>query len=135
MDIEWIIIYSDQTSASSMSNQSMIKCNDVHLPHGTAALCKAPPTKAQHLVAEQGTQRSCGVRPQQHADHTADTSAGPEGRQCGGLERLQAVGAHAEAQQNTHATSSERLHQQGGWPAQVVRPSTPPVVRKQKGTR
>ena len=54
-----------------------------------------------------------GVRPTQHADHTADTGAGPEGAppragaSAAALTNWQAASAHPEAQQDMHATSTE----------------------------
>ena len=57
--------------------------NDILLPHellhGASAIYKQVQHTCPAHLAKQGTQRPCGVRPQLHVAHTADTSAGPRG--------------------------------------------------------
>ena len=59
---------------------------------------------------------------------------GSRGASAAAMNHWQAVGAHAEVQQDMHAPSTERLHRQVAWPAQVPRLSKPPVGCTQSGT-
>lgn len=59
---------------------------------------------------------------------------GTRGADSAAQKSRQAVGANPEAQHDTHAMSTERLHQQGPWLPEVLRPTKPPVVCTHIGT-
>ena len=79
--IRWDIIQHVKAVHDKMSNTS-----DVHLPHELLHCAsnigkQGPPGRilGPQSLQSRCTQRSCGVRPQQHAGHSADTFAGHEG--------------------------------------------------------
>ena len=90
-------------------------CCIVQATYGTVQLtCRAHP-------AEQGTQKSDGNHPQQHAGHSANASAGHDECRCGAPAQFGRLRAHPEAQQDMHSLSTKRLHKQGPWPHKQMR--------------
>ena len=105
--------------------------NDILLPHkllhGAGAIHKQSSILVPHTLQSRALKDHVAFVPNCTLITQQTQALGPRGASAASLNHWEAVGTHPEAQQDTHAMSTKRLHQQGPRPAQVLRPSKLPV--------
>ena len=135
--IRWYIIQMAFPAYQLEGNPCWRNTIDIHLPHHLLH-CASPIGKQysilvpQHL-AEQGTQKSGGIRPHQRAGHIAVTSAG-HGRWLERRPRKQSAGCtHVGAQQELSRLCMQRAHSRG--PTRDNISQNPNTCSARSGTR
>ena len=131
--IRWDIIQHVKAVHDKMSNTS-----DVHLPHELLHCASNIGKQCSILVAHSLQSRALKYHvafvPNSMLVTVLTQAPVTRGACAAAQNNREAVGTQPEPQQNTHATSTEGLHQQGPRPPQGVRPSKPPEVCTQSGT-
>ena len=89
--------------------------NDILLPHellhGASAIHKQSSILVPHTLQSRALKDHVAFVPNCTLVTQQTQALGPRGASAASLNHWEAVGTHPEAQQDTHATSSERLHE------------------------